>query len=147
MKKEKEIALLTVLVSYANLSRDFDTGLTVLGKRLIDRVAKKGNKIQKKIVLKPNEVKLTSKYFELMKEVDETYFENKDFSAFIMCLLLLSYFVNELEHKELKKEFMDIDLISYISEIEISKLRSETMNHHKAVTKLIEVEIMFNNGE
>lgn len=140
MNKEKRIALLTVLIQYAEISRKVDTGLTVLGKRLIDRLCKKGKKLQEKTKLTKLESDKASYYFEKYKEIDMDSFDNEtDFSAFIMTLLMLSYIVDELKDEEFRKEFMDIKLIEYINEVEKSKLRSVVMYHHKVVTKIIEV--------
>lgn len=140
MNKERRLALLTVLINYAEISRNVDTGLTVLGKRLIDRLCKKGKKIQEKTKLTKLESDKASYYFEKYKEIDIDSFDNEtDFSSFIMSLLMLSYIVDELRDEEFRKEFMDIKLIEYINEIEKSKLRDVVMYHHKVVTKMVEV--------
>lgn len=140
MNKERRLALLTVLINYAEISKKVDTGLTVLGKRLIDRLCKKGKKLQEKTKLTKLESDKASYYFEKYKEIDMDSFDNEtDFSSFIMSLLMLSYIVDELKDEEFRKEFMDIKLIEYINEIEKSKLRNVIMYHHKVVTKMIEV--------
>ena len=90
MNKERRLALLTVLINYAEISRNVDTGLTVLGKRLIDRLCKKGKKIQEKTKLTKLESDKASYYFEKYKEIDMDSFDDEnDFSAFIMTLLML----------------------------------------------------------
>lgn len=140
MNKERRLALLTVLINYAEISRNVDTGLTVLGKRLIDRLCKKGKKIQEKTKLTKLESDKASYYFEKYKEIDMDSFDGEtDFSSFIMSLLMLSYIVDELKDEEFRKEFMDIKLIEYINEIEKSKLKDVVMYHHRVVTKMIEV--------
>lgn len=141
MNKEKQIALMTVMFNYAEISRNQDVGISKEFSRLIARLCKKYQKIRRKISLTERESKTAEKFFNKFIDIDVKEFEDRDFSAFIMTILMLDYFMNEEINISIKNEFMDIKTLDTISELEKSHLSKETFFHHRVLTKMIEVKI------
>lgn len=142
MKKEKEIALKTVLFNYAEISKKNDIKLAKEITRILDRLLKKYKKLTRTTILTPQQSNKATIYFEKYKEIDmDSFDEETDFSAFIMVVLLLDYILIECEDLQFKVEFGDLKPIvqQMINELETNGLRKQTMYHHRVVTKMIEV--------
>ena len=75
-----------------------------------------------------------------LKALDLTYFENKPFSPYIVCVLLLNYLIQEKRDLELKNRFLHLDIDIAISELELF-FKKEDVNktHQQFVIKILEL--------
>lgn len=87
---------------------------------------------------KSRSVDLLAKYRKC-KDFDLSYFEDKDFSAFVICILLLNYAIKENSCLFCRSKLSQIDTIKYIEELERSEQwRDLIKTHHRYLTLLIE---------
>ena len=69
----------------------------------------------------------------------KNYFKDKDFSAFVMSLLLLNYAIKENSCLFCRSKLSQIDTMKYIEELERSEQwRDLIKSHHRYLTLLIE---------
>lgn len=87
---------------------------------------------------KSRSVDLLAKYRKC-KDFDLNYFEDKDFSAFVICILLLNYAIKENSCLFCRSKLSQIDTMKYIEELERSEQwRDLIKTHHRYLTLLIE---------
>lgn len=87
---------------------------------------------------KSRSVDLLAKYRK-SKDFDLNYFKDKDFSAFVMSLLLLNYAIKENSCLFCRSKLSQIDTMKYIEELERSEQwRYLIKSHHRYLTLLIE---------
>lgn len=87
---------------------------------------------------KSRSVDLLAKYRKC-KDFDLNYFKDKDFSAFVMSLLLLNYAIKENSCLFCRSKLSQIDTMKYIEELERSEQwRNLIKSHHRYLTLLIE---------
>lgn len=87
---------------------------------------------------KSRSVDLLAKYRKC-KDFDLSYFEDKDFSAFVICILLLNYAIKENSCLFCRSKLSQIDTMKYIEELERSEQwRDLIKTHHRYLTLLIE---------
>lgn len=87
---------------------------------------------------KSRSVDLLAKYRKC-KDFDLSYFEDKDFSAFVICILLLNYAIKENSCLFCRSKLSQIDTMKYIEELERSEQwRNLIKSHHRYLTLLIE---------
>ena len=87
---------------------------------------------------KSRSVDLLAKYRKC-KDFDLNYFEDKDFSAFVICILLLNYAIKENSCLFCRSKLSQIDTMKYIEELERSEQwRGLIKSHHRYLTLLIE---------
>ena len=73
------------------------------------------------------------------KELDMEYFKDTNFSAFVICLLLLDYAIKENRCLFTRSKLSHIDTLRHIEEVERSnQWRYLIKTHHRYITKLIE---------
>lgn len=76
--------------------------------------------------------------YKKCKDIDSTYFKDKDFSAFVICILLLNYAIKENSCLFCRSKLSQIDTMKYIEELEKSKQwRDLIKTHHRYLTLLI----------
>ena len=76
--------------------------------------------------------------YKKCKDIDLNYFEDKDFSAFVICILLLNYAIKENSCLFCRSKLSQIDTMKYIEELEKSKQwRDLIKTHHRYLTLLI----------
>ena len=133
----KEIALLAILNGYSNITKQLNQVEDKLLVRLLNDVIKFYSK------LKPPrgiDVKLADKYYQKLKQIDIQEFEEQKFSSMIMAILLLDYLVNENKETSLRNKFLHYPIKQMIEELEVnSSFRATMFNHHRVITKMIEV--------
>lgn len=73
------------------------------------------------------------------KEIDMEHFKGIDYSAFIICILLLDYAIKENRCLFSRSKLSHIDTLRYIEELESNnQWRDLAKTHHRYITKLIE---------
>ena len=87
---------------------------------------------------KSRSVDLLAKYRKC-KDFDLNYFSDKDFSAFVICILLLNYAIKENSCLFCRSKLSQLDTMKTIQELERSEQwRDLIKSHHGYITKLIE---------
>lgn len=87
---------------------------------------------------KARSVDLLAKYRKC-KDFDLNYFKDKDFSAFVICILLLNYAIKENGCLFCRSKLSQIDTMKFIEELERSEQWRDLMKtHHRYLTLLIE---------
>lgn len=101
----------------------------------INRILEK-RKVPK--ITKSRSIDLLAKY-EKCKDLDLNYFKDKDYSAFVVSLLLLNYAIKENSCLFCRSKLSQIDTMKYIEELEKSeRWRDLIKTHHRYLTLLIE---------
>lgn len=96
-------------------------------------------KLFKFTISKQNRTPNTLDKFNKVKELDNNYFENIDFSAFVMSILLLDYLKREGRDTITRNKFAHINTASIVDELETTKeFKAIARTHHRFVTKIIE---------
>lgn len=89
-------------------------------------------------VNKKNAVYLQNKMQEI-KELDIEYFDNKEFSPYMVMIMLLDYLIRELKDIEMRSKFIHYNTKKIIAELEIGFAKKEIVkNHHRYISKVLE---------
>lgn len=103
------------------------------------KIAKDIEKKLLKFVPKNINQRLIINNFNKIKELDADYFNDKDFSAFVMSILLLDYLKLEQRDTTSRSKFGHINTSAIIHELETTKeFQHITRSHHRFTTKIIE---------
>lgn len=112
----QEAVLVSLLLSYNQISIEHSKATDKELLWLMNRVLKAGKKILKKPLLtKKEDIKLADNMFNRLKKLDSEVFEDKDFSSLIMVISILNYLVMHHKNLRLRTELGDIDTMKYIT--------------------------------
>lgn len=101
-------------------------------KRYFERINPKG--------LVKKDINVLVKLQEKLKELDMNFFEDKLFSPYVVCMLILNYLMTEKRDLELRNRFLHLDINIAIDAIE-EKFRANGVNrsHNDYFIKVLEL--------
>ncbi len=142
LTKVQEAVLISLLLSYNQISKEYSKVDDVELNNLIKRVLKAEKKIlSKPFLTKKEDALLAEKYFNRLKKLDSELFEDKDFSSLIMVIIILNYLIMHHRVTKLRVELGDIDTMKYICMLDKDNNNKRTSWYHMDVFETFLKEI------
>lgn len=138
-KKIREIVLASVMFSYVDIATKEDKTVSVEVKNIFKRLKKKESQLRRNVKLNKSDSLIAENYFSKLKDIDATEFEDKVFSPTVMVFLILDVLIREYKSIWFYNEFMDINIAKLIDELENLNIRKTVFEHHRVVTKMLEI--------